>query len=133
MRETDAHGVETAHNIDKVFICIRVLNSSKDPAICAVRVQPRKPRYRLAIKQALEQQSNLTHSQYTPAEFVACDDQGWGLALLNGLAYSAGSVVANGRTCLNGVVHIGQTARMAGRAEQARSRSIANRAIAAAG
>ncbi len=65
-------------------------------------------------EQTLQEQPNLTHSQEILAEFLACDGQGWGLAPLNGLAYSAGSVVTSRCTCLNGVVHIGRTARVPG-------------------
>src|SRR5437868_10972413 len=63
LKEIDALGGEAGRNTDRTFIQIRLLNTSKGPAVQALRAQCDKQAYRLAMKFALEGQPNLTLKQ----------------------------------------------------------------------
>src|SRR5579871_1900661 len=63
IKEIDALGGEIGRNTDRTFIQIRLLNTSKGPAVQALRAQCDKQAYRLAMKFALEGQPNLELKQ----------------------------------------------------------------------
>src|SRR5436190_21221537 len=63
IKEIDALGGEIGRNTDRTFIQIRLLNTSKGPAVRALRAQCDKQAYRLAMKYVLEGQPNLTLQQ----------------------------------------------------------------------
>src|SRR6478735_5195330 len=65
VREIDALGGEMGRNTDRTFIQIRLLNTSKGPAVQALRAQCDKQAYRLTMKYALERQANLEMRQAT--------------------------------------------------------------------
>ena len=65
VREIDALGGEMGRNTDRTFIQIRMLNTSKGPAVQALRAQCDKQAYRLSMKFALERQPNLELKQAT--------------------------------------------------------------------
>ena len=68
VREIDALGGEMGRNTDRTFIQIRLLNTSKGPAVQALRAQCDKQAYRLSMKFALECQPNLELKQATITE-----------------------------------------------------------------
>ena len=59
IKEIDALGGEVGRNTDRTFIQIRLLNTSKGPAVQALRAQCDKQAYRLAMKFVLESQPDL--------------------------------------------------------------------------
>src|SRR5579864_7739025 len=63
VREIDALGGEMAVNTDRTSIQIRMLNTSKGPAVQALRAQSDKRAYALSMKCVLEEQSNLDVKQ----------------------------------------------------------------------
>src|SRR5438552_1127432 len=63
IKEIDALGGEIGRNTDRTFIQIRLLNTSKGPAVQALRAQCDKQAYRLAMKFVLEGQPNLDLKQ----------------------------------------------------------------------
>src|SRR6185312_17383090 len=65
IREIDALGGEIGRNTDRTFIQMRLLNTSKGPAVQALRAQCDKQAYRLAMKFVLEGQPNLELKQAT--------------------------------------------------------------------
>src|SRR5438270_6517216 len=65
IKEIDALGGEIGRNTDRTFIQIRLLNTSKGPAVQALRAQCDKQAYRLAMKFVLESQPNLELKQAT--------------------------------------------------------------------
>src|SRR5581483_3371460 len=65
IKEIDALGGEIGRNTDRTFIQIRLLNTSKGPAVQALRAQCDKQAYRLAMKFVLESQPNLDLKQAT--------------------------------------------------------------------
>src|SRR5947209_7606564 len=63
VREIDALGGEMARNADRTSVQIRMLNTSKGPAVQALRAQSDKRAYSLAMKAILEEQSGLDLKQ----------------------------------------------------------------------
>src|ERR1700730_7943388 len=59
VREIDALGGEMARNTDRTSIQIRMLNTSKGPAVQALRAQSDKSAYANAMRSTLEGQSGL--------------------------------------------------------------------------
>ena len=59
VREIDALGGEMAKNIDKTKIQIKMLNTSKGPAVHSLRAQADRKRYQAEMKHTLEKQENL--------------------------------------------------------------------------
>ena len=60
VREIDALGGEMGKNTDRTLIQIRLLNSSKGPAVQALRAQCDKHLYAQSMREVLENQQNLT-------------------------------------------------------------------------
>src|SRR4029077_11601250 len=63
VREIDALGGEMARNTDRTSIQIRMLNTSKGPAVQALRAQSDKRAYSQCMKFVLEEQNNLDVKQ----------------------------------------------------------------------
>ena len=63
VREIDALGGEMAKNIDKTMIQIKMLNTSKGPAVHSLRAQADRKRYQMEMKHTLEKQKNLSVKQ----------------------------------------------------------------------
>src|SRR2546425_13355813 len=74
LKEIDALGGEAGRNTDRTFIQIRLLNTSKGPAVQALRAQCDKQPYRLAMKFALEGQPNLDLKQANIARLLSHTD-----------------------------------------------------------
>ena len=70
VREIDALGGEMGRNTDRTFIQIRMLNTSKGPAVQALRAQCDKKLYQLAMKTALETTPNLDLKQGAAAQLL---------------------------------------------------------------
>src|SRR2546425_7460366 len=98
IKEIDALGGEVGRNTDRTFIQIRLLNTSKGPAVQALRAQCDKQAYRLAMKFALESQPNLELKQATIARLLRyIGDDGrpvvTGVATSNGWQYEARAII----------------------------------------
>src|SRR2546430_6518058 len=76
IKEIDALGGEIGRNTDRTFIQIRLLNTSKGPAVQALRAQCDKQAYRLAMKFGLESQPNLELKQATITHLLSDVDAG---------------------------------------------------------
>ena len=61
--EIDALGGEMGKNIDKTMIQIKMLNTSKGPAVHSLRAQADRKRYQAEMKHILEKQENLEVKQ----------------------------------------------------------------------
>ena len=59
VREIDALGGEMGKNIDKTMIQVKMLNTSKGPAVHSLRAQADRKRYQMEMKHTLEKQENL--------------------------------------------------------------------------
>src|SRR5437588_9357338 len=121
IKEIDALGGEIGRNTDRTFIQIRLLNTSKGPAVQALRAQCDKQAYRLAMKFVLEGQSNLELKQATISRLLSeVDTDGrsriTGVVTNNGWEYLAGAVILTTGTFINGRLVVGEKTQPGGRA-----------------
>ncbi len=121
LKEIDALGGEAGRNTDRTFIQIRLLNTSKGPAVQALRAQCDKQAYRLAMKFALESQPNLELKQATITRLLShVGDDGrpviTGVVTNNGWQYEAGAIIMTTGTFINGRLVVGEKTQPGGRA-----------------
>jgi tRNA uridine 5-carboxymethylaminomethyl modification enzyme len=116
VREIDALGGEMARNIDRTFIQIRLLNSSKGPAVQALRAQADKHLYSLSMKNTLESTPNLHLKQAMVEKVLVEGDQVQGVATNTGRVYHGRTVVLTTGTFLAGRILSGEHTWPAGRA-----------------
>jgi tRNA uridine 5-carboxymethylaminomethyl modification enzyme len=121
IKEIDALGGEIGRNTDRTFIQVRLLNTSKGPAVQALRAQCDKQAYRLAMKFVLESQPNLELKQATITHLLhEMGDNGHpvitGVVTNNGWHYEAKAVVMTTGTFINGRLVVGEKTQPGGRA-----------------
>ncbi len=129
IKEIDALGGEIGRNTDRTFIQIRLLNTSKGPAVQALRAQCDKQAYRLAMKFALESQPNLDLKQATITGLLSRSGpdgrpQVVGVLTSNGWRYEAGAIVMTTGTFLNGRLVVGDKTQPGGRAGEGPSLGV---------
>ncbi|MEW6682365.1 MAG: tRNA uridine-5-carboxymethylaminomethyl(34) synthesis enzyme MnmG [Nitrospirota bacterium] len=116
VREIDALGGQMARTIDETGIQFRMLNTSKGPAVRALRAQADRVRYRLAMQATLEAQPSLTIVPEQVDRVVAGDGRVEGVVTKDGTLYRAKAVIVTTGTFLRGLIHVGLTRFSAGRA-----------------
>jgi tRNA uridine 5-carboxymethylaminomethyl modification enzyme len=129
IKEIDALGGEIGRNTDRTFIQIRLLNTSKGPAVQALRAQCDKQAYRLAMKFVLESQPNLDLKQATITGLLsqtAPDGRPRVVGVLtsNGWRYEARAIVMTTGTFLNGRLVVGDKTQPGGRAGEGPSLGV---------
>ena len=107
VKEIDALGGIMAQAADQSGIQFRILNASKGPAVRATRAQADRTLYKQAIRQALEQQSNLFILQQTVDRLKIKNNRVGGIITNLDLTFSAPCVVMTVGTFLNGKIHVG--------------------------
>ncbi len=127
VKEIDALGGVMAKAIDKAGIQFRTLNSSKGPAVRATRAQADRSLYRIAIREMLEHQPNLTIFQQSCDDLIVENDRVTGVVTQMGLKFKAKSVVLTVGTFLGGTIHIGLENYKGGRAGDPPSIALADR------
>ncbi len=121
IKEIDALGGEIGRNTDRTFIQIRLLNTSKGPAVQALRAQCDKQAYRLSMKYVLESQPNLDLKQATMTGLLSSPGPDGrsvisGVLTSSGWRYDARSIVMTTGTFLNGRLVVGNQTQPGGRA-----------------
>ncbi|HZO70646.1 MAG TPA: tRNA uridine-5-carboxymethylaminomethyl(34) synthesis enzyme MnmG [Ktedonobacteraceae bacterium] len=121
IKEIDALGGEIGRNTDRTFIQIRLLNTSKGPAVQALRAQCDKQAYRLAMKYVLESEPGLELKQVTIARLLShVGNDGrpviTGVVTNNGWLYEADAVILTTGTFINGRLVVGEKTQPGGRA-----------------
>ncbi|GFP28347.1 FAD-dependent oxidoreductase, partial [Candidatus Hakubella thermalkaliphila] len=104
-----------ANNTDKSLIQIKVLNSSKGPAVQALRAQTDKKRYESEMKKVVLGQPNLSLRQGIATDILATPEGVQGIVTLTGERYLSRAVVVATGTFLNGRIVIGEVEFPAGR------------------
>lgn len=127
VKEIDALGGIMAQATDKAGIQFRTLNISKGPAVRATRAQADKNLFRIAVRQALENQDNLMIFQQPVEDLIVENDQVVGVVTKMGLKFKAKSVVLAMGTFLGGLIHIGMEHYSGGRTGDPASISLAKR------
>ena len=107
VREIDALGGEMALAADDTFMQVRMLNTSKGPAVRAIREQIDKADYQARMRAALESQPNLALRQAMVSGLVASGDVVAGVITDMGEISAHAVVLATG-TYLGGRVHMGE-------------------------
>lgn len=116
VREIDALGGEMAKIIDRTGIQFRTLNQSKGPAVHGTRAQADKSRYRLAMKESVENQPLLDVQQGMVEKILIENQKAIGIETNIGVQYLTQSVIITTGTFLKGLIHIGLTNYPSGRA-----------------
>lgn len=131
VREIDALGGEMGRNTDRTFIQIRLLNTSKGPAVQALRAQCDKQAYRLAMKYALEVQPSLDLKQDTVIRLLSDRDEDGraricGVVTSRGWTITARTVILTTGTFINGRLVIGEKTQAGGRSGEAPALGISD-------
>lgn len=127
VKEIDALGGVMAKAIDKAGIQFRTLNSSKGPAVRATRAQADRTLYRIAVRNMLENQENLTLFQQSCDDLIIENDRVCGVVTQMGLKFRAKTVVLTVGTFLGGTIHIGLENYKGGRAGDPPSIALADK------
>jgi tRNA uridine 5-carboxymethylaminomethyl modification enzyme len=126
VKEIDALGGEMGRNTDRAGIQFRMLNTSKGPAVRALRVQCDKKLYRLAMQHTLREQSELDVAQGTVDRLLTQGGAVTGLVTGNGEQIAARAVILTSGTFLKGLIHIGLTHFPAGRGGEASAEHLSD-------
>lgn len=118
VREIDALGGLMGRAIDAAGIQFKVLNKSRGPAVWAPRAQADKRRYAEWMRSTLLAHSRVTSIEGHVARVSHEGDRVTGVELLDGRTLGAVSVVVTTGTFLNGLIHVGDHVRPAGRVDE---------------
>lgn len=116
VREIDALGGVQAMAADNTMIHIRFLNTSKGPAVRALRSQNDRNLYKKFMRKLLENQPNLHIKQEEIEEILVEENKVVGVKTRIGLVYLTKSLVIATGTFLRGLIHIGAVKMEGGRA-----------------
>jgi tRNA uridine 5-carboxymethylaminomethyl modification enzyme len=118
VREIDALGGLMARAIDATGIQFKLLNRSRGPAVWSPRAQADKRRYGAWVRAALEEQTGIHWLIARAGAIEIADGRVVGLGFEDGSRVSCRSLVITTGTFLNGLVHVGDECRPAGRADE---------------
>ena len=108
VREIDCLGGEMGKNIDKTFVQLKMLNTSKGPAVYSLRAQADRKRYQAEMKQTLEKQENLFLKQAEIVDIKVENDKVKSIETNIGAIYDVDAVILATGTYLKGMIHIGE-------------------------
>ncbi|NQU16813.1 MAG: tRNA uridine-5-carboxymethylaminomethyl(34) synthesis enzyme MnmG [Candidatus Saganbacteria bacterium] len=125
VREVDALGGQIGISTDLTYLQMKTLNTTKGPAVQALRAQSDREAYHRVMKQVLEQQENLDLKQDIVEEIlVGVRGQVLGVRTILDTAYHGKTVIVTTGTFLNGVIHTGMKHQEAGRAGEPSSKGL---------
>jgi tRNA uridine 5-carboxymethylaminomethyl modification enzyme len=102
---------------DRTYLQKRVLNSSRGPAVWALRAQTDKREYANIMKGIVENQENLTIRESMVTDLViGSNDEVIGVETYFGVGFQAAAVVLTTGTFLGGRIWVGNKSMPAGRA-----------------
>jgi tRNA uridine 5-carboxymethylaminomethyl modification enzyme len=126
VREIDALGGLMGLATDATGIQFKLLNRSRGPAVWSPRAQADKRRYGAWVRDALSAEPNVEWIIGRAASLVLSGRRVTGLTFEDGTVVSCGAIVVTTGTFLNGLVHIGDEQRPAGRADEPPTRALAD-------
>lgn len=115
VREIDALGGVMGEAADATYIQMKMLNSSKGPAVRALRAQSDKRQYMDYMRNIIEKNENIYLRQACITDLLVENDRVVGAVDEFGIEYSAGAVVLTTGTSLNGRIFVGLRSYSAGR------------------
>ena len=115
--EVDALGGEIGKIADRTYLQKRILNSSRGPAVWALRAQTDKREYAAVMKNIVENQENLTIRESMVTDLVlGANDEVIGVETYFGVAFGCKAVILTTGTFLGGKIWVGNKSMPAGRA-----------------
>lgn len=108
VREIDALGGEMGKNIDKTMIQLKMLNTSKGPAVHSLRAQADRKRYQAEMKHTLEKQENLQVKQAEIVDIVVENGKVKAIITSVGAVYRIKALILATGTYLKGKIFIGE-------------------------
>ncbi|MEC4890892.1 MAG: tRNA uridine-5-carboxymethylaminomethyl(34) synthesis enzyme MnmG [Nitrospira sp.] len=126
VKEIDALGGEMGRNTDRAGIQFRFINTSKGPAVRALRAQCDKKLYRLAMQDTLAAQAHLRVAEGTVDRLLTECGRVVGVITGAGERIDARAVILTSGTFLKGLIHIGMSHFPAGRAGEASAEHLSD-------
>ena len=109
VREIDCLGGEMGKNIDKTYTQLRMLNTSKGPAVYSLRAQADRKQYQAEMKHTLEKQKNLYLKQAEIVDFTVENGKIKSIETNIGAIYDVDCLIIATGTYLKGKIFIGET------------------------
>ncbi len=125
VKELDALGGEMGLLTDKTGLQFRILNETKGPAVRGSRAQIDMDRYRMEARTVCMGTENLDILQGMVVRLILENGRVAGIKTELGESFYAQKVILTTGTFLNGVIHIGETKKEAGRAGEFASTELA--------
>jgi len=116
VREIDALGGQMGLAADATYSHVRMLNTSKGPAVRALRMQADKREYEKYMFNLVTNTPNLDVRQALVDDVLVSDNKVYGVKTQTNITYEAPCVILTTGTFLKGLIHIGETQFSAGRA-----------------
>ncbi|MFO0705331.1 MAG: tRNA uridine-5-carboxymethylaminomethyl(34) synthesis enzyme MnmG [Nitrospira sp.] len=126
VKEIDALGGEMGRNTDRAGIQFRFINTSKGPAVRALRVQCDKKLYRLAMRETMATESHLTIAEGTVDRLLVDGSHVTGVITGSGERIASKAVILTSGTFLKGLIHIGLNHFPAGRAGESSAEHLSD-------
>ena len=114
VREIDALGGEMGKNIDKTMIQIKMLNTSKGPAVHSLRAQADRKKYQAEMKHVLELQDNLDVKQGEIVKIILDGKKIKAVETDIGAIYNTKTIILATGTYLKGKIFIGDYTKESG-------------------
>uniref|UniRef100_A0A2P2KEK8 tRNA uridine 5-carboxymethylaminomethyl modification enzyme C-terminal subdomain domain-containing protein n=3 Tax=Rhizophora mucronata TaxID=61149 RepID=A0A2P2KEK8_RHIMU len=125
VHEVDALGGEIGKVADRCYLQKRVLNSSRGPAVRALRAQTDKREYAMEMKKVIESTPNLSIREAMVTDIlVGKNDNVEGVCTFFGMNFYAPSVILTTGTFMSGKIWVGRTSMPAGRAGESASEGL---------
>ena len=108
VREIDCLGGEMGKNIDKTYVQMRMLNTSKGPAVHSLRAQADRKKYQVEMKHTLEKQPNLFLKQAEITNIIIENGKVQKVVTNVGAVYTIKEIILCTGTYLRGKIFIGE-------------------------
>ena len=115
VREIDALGGVMGEAADATYVQMKMLNSSKGPAVRALRAQSDKKEYMRFMRNIIESTANIYLKQCCITELLTKDNRIIGAIDEFGNEYKASAIILTTGTSLDGRIFIGLNSYRAGR------------------
>ena len=126
VKEIDALGGEMGRNTDRAGIQFKMINTSKGPAVRALRVQCDKKLYRERMQETLRAQKGLDIARGTVDRILTEQGSVTAIVTASGERIAARAVILTSGTFLKGLIHIGLNHFPAGRAGEASAERLSD-------
>ena len=123
-REVDALGGIMGIAADATYMQMKMLNSSKGPAVRALRAQSDKKEYSAFVRNLLESQDNIQLKQCTCSELMVENGKIVGMKDEFGLEYYASAIVLTTGTSLEAKIWVGLQSQQFGRLGEASAKGL---------